>query len=186
MGRKRRIAPGTSLVLTQDLLREYDLSRSGAYRIRFEEQGGPPPSNVAAFEVMPHGADEPKPSIGWAYPQGFAEAIASVLFERWVCFGTSEPCDRPDNVDAPREVWVQYRKPVATARMLEIGQEGVRLRLFLLDRRGDERKLLAEHKARLIGSNAWYRAYAIGRPHPSLGWKDPDGDLARVLKLERP
>ena len=99
--------------------------------------------------------------------------------------GTSEPA-RGKGFGEPRTVWVAYRKQVSTALAVEIGREGMNWTLLLYDRRRQGEDPLKDKTLRLLGETDWYRAYARGKPHPRLGWKDPDGDIARALRLKTP
>jgi hypothetical protein len=182
-GAANAIAPGGTLTLSLDLAEEHDLTLPGAYRVRFEPQGELPPSNVAALEVLPHDPAKPLPSVGVALPPGLVEAVESVLPKDWAFMGTSAPA-RGKGFDQPRTVWIAYLKRVSTALAIEIGQEAMRYDLLLYDRRYRGEDPLKDKGLRLLGETDWYRVYARGKPDPRLGWKDPDGDLLRALRLK--
>ena len=180
------IAPGeTKLVGEVDLTDEYDFSRIGKYQVQYVGWGLPS-SNVTELKIVPRSADRPRPSIGLALPPGLVEAIRSALPENWAFRGTDGAwrMDEP-GYESPRTVRIRYTKTVSTIEAARHGA-GMSYRLMLYDTRLMGDGLVSLKDFRCLGENDWYRAYAKGQPDPRFGWKDPDGDIRKALKLKGP
>jgi hypothetical protein len=163
---------------------EYDTSIPGEYRVQFRG----PDSNVAVFKVTRHDAAKPLPPVAEALPEGLVDAVESVLPAGWKLWGATSNQGTKAGLDKPRVVEVRYDKPLGTDDFLRLGAERLNYRIYLYDLRCKDldRVPAKDAKLRLLGETAWFRAFAEGWPHPDLGWKDPDGDVRRVLKLTLP
>jgi hypothetical protein len=194
------VAPGQVKEWQRDLskgdLSLSDLTMAGKYRVRYVSWAGegadaPPPSNVAEFEILPPDPKEPLPPVQAALPPGLVDALDSVIPEKWELSDVDGLARPKEDFSEPRRVFIRYTRSVGTQEALEIGQKGMKYCLFLYDLRYKGQDPIEKHRAekrelRLLGQTEWYRVYAAYGPDARLGWKDPDGDIIRALKLKRP
>jgi hypothetical protein len=174
------VAPGDKAFLGEvDLTDEFDLSHPGKHQVQYH--GLLPASNVVELEVVERDKDKHLPSIGLALPAGLVEAIEAVLPKDWAFGGTDRAWKREEpGYNYPRSVWILYAKTVSTG---EAVRDDLSYSLLLYDRRLKGPGLVPVEDMRLLGENDWYRAYAKGQPDPKYGWKEPDKDIIKALKL---
>lgn len=176
------------LVGEVELTEEFDFSKPGKYQVQFHSGGlSLPASNVAEIEITARDPQKPLPSISLALPEGFVQSIEAVLPEGWGLGGTDGAWKREGpGFEYPRSVWILCGKTVSTSEAARSGQEGLDYHLLLYDQRLEGEGRAPTKDMRYLGETDWYRVYAKGNPDPRFGWKDPDGDTAKALKLKRP
>ena len=163
---------------------EWDTSMPGEYRLQFRD----PASNVATFTVTRHDPAKPLPPVADALPEGLLDAVESVLPDGWYLWGATSYQGMQAGLNGRRVVELRYNKPLNTDDILRMGGDRLNYSIVLYDLRspGLDDVPRKNPKLRLLGETPWFRVFAEGSPHPDLGWKDPDGDVRKVLKLTSP
>jgi len=186
LGNVPTIAAGAKVTTSHSVSHGVDLTMVGKYRV----QGSSPPSNVAEFEILPHDPDQPLPPVAAVIPPGLVDAIEAALPKDWRFMGTEDYMGGKKDLNSPRRVYIMYRGDLTTTETLRIGPDRMDYWLYLYDQRSKGPDPIKKHEKdgktlRLIGETDWFRVYATPAPDPRLGWEDPDGDVAKALKLRR-